>query len=757
MSSNFISHRPRITGGSAHASGSRYHTPPGIEGTAVARWIFEQRLNAENAADINRNNNGHTRQQSPIIVISDDDDDNDNQPPQRSLAPSLRSVQTSGTAMKRKILDDEDAESSITVRRPLPSSVVSLRGTSSQARQQNSEVIDLTLSDDDDEDGSSFRPPKRHRNNRWQDKNVPDMSDGVRDELRNEIHGLLGERVTPPFRPPPPVVPIPEVEMDIDEEEEEEVVVEPTPEPVEPKDYFSSLPGEIRNKIYRLLLVSPKPIPVKDLWQEVIVRTSTRRTRGTAATTRTARNRRARVPAMGEEPEPSFSLDPRILRASKLTFQEGAAILYGENTFHYLLRDPGAATISIPGSRRNKRGGNQNTGNRINLKEYGGLIRHVGIELDSNRTGPEYERLMTAALKKLVRTDYEAMGIGYPHDPVIKEIYGPMDVPFHLRTLTVTVSPLFEQVARAVNVADGDGDGPGQGGGVSVMVREPRTLSVVRFFSKNSGVSKALREIKVDFLRVNVHVNSHLAGKASLGDAEGNNEEDSSDSDGEEQEEDEEQVDGNGNKLPKPKQWHLEMTLDLRWVKKHMDKLRKDEPLGDFWENDAIVKAARVKKGSDAERNLMSLRKLLEDACELPELMLKRGKVDGLWQTAVKAETKRLEEKKRKELEFEPDAYDTIDPLRPDVVELKRRLRRRKRDDDDDDEEEEPGSEDDRSEDDSDEEDESDSDEEDDNDDDESDDEEEEIEQDKLPRSRRLKSLVISIDKVGNEWKCFRI
>ncbi|KAK0739245.1 hypothetical protein B0T21DRAFT_346578 [Apiosordaria backusii] len=692
MSPSFVTtHRPRITGGSGEASSSRNThraTTPDTRSIHFARWIFEQQQRTADNDNVDTmggdpNLNSITRHQSPVIVISDDEDDgNDddnahgqsNNSPNPSRTPSsLRSIQTSGTGIKRKIshtpLHNNGDDSTIVVRRPLPSSV--------------------------------------------------------------------------------------SVEMQIDSEP----IAEPA-DPVVPKDYFHSLlPLEIRNKIYRLLLVSPKPIPVKDLWQEVI-RTSTRRTRTRGAPpTRNVTRRRGRVPAMGEEPNPEFILDPRILRVCKQSFEEAKVILYGENTFWYLLRDPNCV-----GPTRGSGGGGGSRTYRGRGRGYTAaagagvavvvVVVHLSIEMERNRTGGEYLGLMTAALERLVCGG----GMG--------------SIPFHLRTLTVIVSPIYEQVARSVVVGMGGDGGNGNGNGgqqqhqhgggqqqqqvnnnTAVTVREPRYLSVVGLFSRGSATLKALQRINVDFLRVSVHVNSHLDGRRG-GEGDGRVEEEEEEQGQEDSEGEEEQVDGQGNPVAKPRRWHLEMTLDLRWLARHMEKLRKEGPVGELWENDAIVRAARVERGKAAERNLQRLRKLIEDACEMPEYVVKRGVVDGLWNTAEQAEVKRLEEKKRLEKRFEMDGYDNLDPSRRDVVELRRKLRKRRDDgnEEDSDEDSDENEDSDEEESGSDSEEDSDSDEE---SDDDEDGEEEEL--NNMPLSKKLKSLVISIDKVQGEWKCFRI
>ncbi|KAK0665581.1 hypothetical protein QBC41DRAFT_379245 [Cercophora samala] len=775
MSFKFIaSHRsrPQITGGSNAGSSSRNipnaasvsrntlsaaainrnrSAAPDIRNIEVARWIFEQRRNQErgqladpNTGDNNNHHNTNNRNESPVIVISDDEDDgggghgnHHHHHHHRQPIPSLHSIRTTGTAVKRKIhtLDDDnnDDNSTIIVRRPLPPGVFN-RG--SRQREGRSEIIDLTS---DDPPSPIRRPPKRQRNNRYQDRNEPDVGEEEEDndELRLEIHGLLGETPVPPRPPsrvvvvvppaalppaipppPPPIIPSP--------------TPTPTPPPPKPKpNLLHALPLEILNKIYRLLLVSPNPIPVKDLWQEVIRAPPRRTTRARAPAAAPLRRRSGRVPAMGEEPSPDFSIDPAILQVCKHSFVLGSRILYGENVFSYLLRDPSAARAHQSQhqnqhqqqqiSRGHGRGGgskNEGGKNRIDWARYGGLIRRVEIEMERNRTGGEYAALMGCALERL------GGGGGGRRGEI------------RLRELVVRVSPLYDEG----DVGEGGQGGGGQGGG-------GRYLSVVQLFGRNGRVMRALRGVEVDFLRVCVNVNSHLM------DGEGEEEQDDDDDEGEEGGE----VDEEGNEVVKARKWSLEMRLDLRWLGRCMERLRREGPVGEGWVNDRLIKEAREERGRRAEEDLGRLRKLIEEACEMPEYVVKQGRRGGLWMTAEEAEVGRVEERKRLERKFDVDGYDDLDPTRQDVIELRRKVREEQEesegdsDEDSDDDDDSDGEDDDDAND-------TNSEEGSDNDDDSADDDEEErVEIKDIPLSRRLRSLVISIDKVGDEWKCFRI
>ncbi|VBB75663.1 Putative protein of unknown function [Podospora comata] len=682
----------RITGGNnvgSSSSSSFRNNPPGhsaaapnLQSIEFARWIFEQQRTVEMGV---RNEQSLSSSSSPpVIVISDDEEGGGGGGGGgRRSSRSIRSVRRSGMAVKRRIDLVDGADGDTIVARPPGVGV-----------NRGSEIIDLTSPSPP----PPPRAPKRQRTTttRYQDRNEPEEEMG--DDLRWEIHALLGERYSHPRRPQPRPQPRPSAP-----------VVEPSPSPppspeLQKPKHLQTLPLEILTKIYRHLLVSPKPIPVKDLFQEVI-RAPPRRTR-----TRNPPTPRRAVLAMGEEPEREFSIEIGILLVNKQSFAQGIQILYGENTFSYLLRDPSAARTG--GAARSRRDGQRN---RIHWSRYGGLVRQVEIEMERNRTGGEYANLLRRALEKL-------RGV-------------------RLRELVLRLSPLYEK----------EGEG--------------RHLSVVSLFGRNAPVMRALRGVEVDFLRVGVNVNSHLI-------------------DGEEEDETEgEEEEGEEEDAVRPRRWALEMGIDLRWVGREMERLRREGVVGEGWENDEIIKQARVERGRRAEENLGRLRRLIEEACEMPEYVVKLGMRGGLWKTVEEAERLRQEERKRMEKKFDVDGYDDLDPTRKDVVELRKKIREEEEEEKEEEKEEEEEEEEEDSndeeysdeesdeEEDSDEEDDdddnTDSDEESDSDDDSYDDDDEGVEEEEeeedwveikdIPLSRRLKSLVISIDKVGGGWKCFRI
>jgi hypothetical protein len=80
-------------------------------------------------------------------------------------------------------------------------------------------------------------------------------------------------------------------------------------------------------------------------------------------------------------------------------------------------------------------------------------------------------------------------------------------------------------------------------------------------------------------------------------------------------------------------------------------------PIGNLWENDALMPEKRRQQGVKAEAALANLRKHIEEACLKTEGELRRG----LWEEHGIAERRRREKRVRDEAKFDGDAYDDKD------------------------------------------------------------------------------------------------
>ncbi|KAG7289541.1 hypothetical protein NEMBOFW57_005912 [Staphylotrichum longicolle] len=252
------------------------------------------------------------------------------------------------------------------------------------------------------------------------------------------------------------------------------------------------------------------------------------------------------------------------------------------------------------------------------------------IELESNRTNTAYEKLMSAALETLVPA-----GAG---SPLLPSPPPPPCTSIHLHTLTITISPLM-QTHRGERA-------PGSGNH-SVTAHDGRFLTTVGFFSRGAPVLKALQRLNVDFLRINVHVNSDI--KDGVVDSE--DEEDSDGADGD--------SDTASVRAQRPRRRHLETTIDLRCLPRHMEALSRNGMMGHLWANDALMQEKRRAQGAEAEKTLAQLRRHIEDACLRPEMAL-RG---GVWEDHGAAERRRREQQAKEDARFDADARQGMDSL----------------------------------------------------------------------------------------------
>jgi hypothetical protein len=391
---------------------------------------------------------------------------------------------------------------------------------------------------------------------------------------------------------------------------------------IEPVTGFFTLPTEIRDKIYRHLLVSQQPITVQGLWAE-LARRSTRRGRS------------------GNDI--GNTIDTEILSVCRRTALEGTRVLYSENSFFYMLRD---SDVAVAGGSSGVRGITRVPPRRreqerrtIDLEKYGHLIRHMAIELEPNRTGTESENLMSAALEILCPVD--------PGSPRHSSSPQPLCVPIHLHTLTITVSPLFQPSHRTIRAA-------AQGGNQDTIMYDGRFLSVVGFFSRGARVLKALQRLNVDFLRINVHVNSDVINSRSGSANQNTADSDSGFSDDFDSDEYDSDDSAASTVQAQKQRRHLETTIDLRYLPRHMDTLRREGPLGHLWETDELMRAKRVEQAMKADSTLASLRRHIEEACTRPESAL-RG---GIWEDHGAAERRRREKRAKDEARFDADAVD---------------------------------------------------------------------------------------------------
>ncbi|RYP79810.1 hypothetical protein DL769_002755 [Monosporascus sp. CRB-8-3] len=200
-------------------------------------------------------------------------------------------------------------------------------------------------------------------------------------------------------------------------------------DPIASMGAFGKLPAEIRDEVFRRVLVWPRDIRVLRGWTLVFPRQRPRLAAGLA-----------------------------LLRTCEVLRLQGMRILYGENTFLYLIRDPSDAH---PATRPVLRGVYGNS--VIPVDRYGHLIRRVKVVVEANRMcGREYRDNFIKAVTKFE---------------------GGLAIPATLRTITIEVPAL-----TALDLGNG---------------RDPLHVPICNFFSGDgSKVISALKKLNVQYIRV---------------------------------------------------------------------------------------------------------------------------------------------------------------------------------------------------------------------------------------------------------------
>ncbi|KAF6834039.1 hypothetical protein CPLU01_05172 [Colletotrichum plurivorum] len=209
---------------------------------------------------------------------------------------------------------------------------------------------------------------------------------------------------------------------------------------------FLRLPTEIRNKIYKLILVADHPVRVQQGWSTVYPRTRPRVT-------------------------------TPILRVSKMVRREATNVLYGENTFLYLLRETASPPVdkeivvqhplAVVDDQLSEHSDdeyncddlavefNHNTEVDIDIPRVGHKFRHIVIVAEPNRSETGYLHSMANAINVFSQLK-----------PIRPRIH----------TITIEITP----------------------------TRDPDTgeVTFVNFFEKTSVVMKALRGLPCQYINV---------------------------------------------------------------------------------------------------------------------------------------------------------------------------------------------------------------------------------------------------------------
>lgn len=241
-----------------------------------------------------------------------------------------------------------------------------------------------------------------------------------------------------------------------EDESEEEVFPEHKIRKTPPT--FMGIPREIRMMIYRHLLVNKKPITVHGGWKQV---------------------RRSNW----------LSLSTSILSTCKIVHDEACVVLYGENVFLYLLRDPIFSQQAILNlatdddetlSEDESDSGseyedeeeeclfcNDDRERCIDIAKYAHLFRKIVVEAEHNRYSKATQESMAAAIKLFAK----------PSDSESR------DDTCNIRTLTVRVSPLWNEKEHD--------SGAGR-------------FTFIDFFETNAPVIQAIKTLDCQMLHVEI-------------------------------------------------------------------------------------------------------------------------------------------------------------------------------------------------------------------------------------------------------------
>ncbi|KAK6220043.1 hypothetical protein QIS74_05545 [Colletotrichum tabaci] len=286
---------------------------------------------------------------------------------------------------------------------------------------------------------------------------------------------------------------------------------------------FMNLPLEIRQKIYKEILVAKNPIRVRQGWSAVY-----------------PRNR------------PLVETD--ILRVCRQVRNEAVNVLYGENTFLYLLRE----TAMLPAT--NSLGENEIVVQHPllaeeHLSEYGGnsedeydgadllpmarSMRDSEIEIDIRRYGHKFRKLMIVAEPNRTEKGYllsmaNAINVFRNLKPIRPRVH----------TLTIEITPI-----RDIHTGE---------------------ISFLDFFEKTSEVVRALRGLPCQFIEILINTGG-----------------------------------GNQERI----RLNMKYAANIRRAKRGQE---------DAWENDRVMQSYRSAQAGEAQQSLDSLSVMIQEVWEGP-------------------------------------------------------------------------------------------------------------------------------------------
>ncbi|KAL7823214.1 hypothetical protein V8C26DRAFT_435461 [Trichoderma gracile] len=243
---------------------------------------------------------------------------------------------------------------------------------------------------------------------------------------------------------------------------------------------FMGIPTEIRLQIYRDLLIAEQPIQVFGGWKQLYWKEDLRLSTG-------------------------------ILRVCKAVYEEACTVLYGANTFLYLLRDPSSemddlddlATDDSPQTAEDyynddsdldyeeedtKRPVRPPKERTINIAKYAHLFRKLNIKAEANRYSGVTLEGMAAAVNVFARK-VAPDGTGW--DKSSSSCF--------IRTLTVSVSPTSSNQQGSSSSSNNKSQEP--------------NFTFVNFFVPGSPVLAAIKAVDCRLLRIDILTSETKRGK----------------------------------------------------------------------------------------------------------------------------------------------------------------------------------------------------------------------------------------------------
>ncbi|KAK7413467.1 hypothetical protein QQX98_007692 [Neonectria punicea] len=226
--------------------------------------------------------------------------------------------------------------------------------------------------------------------------------------------------------------------------------------PDPPLPGFLRLPLEIRDKVYREILVVEFPILVRDGWRRIYAR---------------------------KRP----GIDTAVLCTSRQLYRETVRVLYGENTFLYRLRDAPShrpvvnveelslndakdddAEVLMHGFKDDDVAGRND---KIDIAKFGSYFRRLTVEAERNRYSEETQHAMAQAIQVFTTQP----------DGSTRACAG--GVKMNIHTFTIRINPQYQ----------------------------PKTFTFLDFFHRTSPVMEAIRSLSSQFVKIDI-VTRYLNG-----------------------------------------------------------------------------------------------------------------------------------------------------------------------------------------------------------------------------------------------------